>query len=65
MDPWGEVLATCDHTDAVIVENVDLKKVSVLAIVKFTRDQLRHVFDQVREMRQNIPTSLQKRFDLY
>jgi omega-amidase len=45
VNPWGDVTATCDHTDAILVENVDLTK--------------------VREMRQSIPTSSQKRFDLY
>lgn len=43
--PWGEVLATCDEQEHVVICDLDMGLVD--------------------EMRQNIPTSLQKRSDMY
>ena len=45
VNPWGEVIATCDENANVVSGEILLEK--------------------VREMRRNIPTSLQKRTDLY
>ena len=45
VNPWGEVIATCDEKEAVVI--ADLK------------------MEEVKNMRQGIPTSSQKRLDLY
>jgi len=45
VDPWGDVIATTEHSPAIVYADIDLKRV-----------------DEVREQ---IPTSKQKRTDLY
>lgn len=45
INPWGEVIATCDENEHVVICDLDMTK--------------------VEEMRQGIPTSMQKRTDLY
>jgi omega-amidase len=45
INPWGEVIATTGHEEAIIYANLDM-------------EQLQHV-------RSNIPTSQQKRGDIY
>ena len=45
MNPWGEVIATCDEKEAVVVADLDM--------------------EEVKNMRQGIPTFSQKRLDLY
>lgn len=45
INPWGEVIATCDENEHVVICDLDMIK--------------------VEEMRQGIPTSMQKRTDLY
>lgn len=45
INPWGEVIATCDEKEAVVMADLNM--------------------DEVKNMRQGIPTFTQKRLDLY
>lgn len=45
ISPWGEVIATCNEEEHVVIVDLDMSK--------------------VEEMRESIPTFLQKRSDLY
>lgn len=45
VNPWGEVVGTCDEKEAVVIAGLDM--------------------EEVKNMRQGIPTFGQKRNDLY
>ena len=45
INPWGEVIGTCDEKESIVICDLDMSK--------------------VKEMREGIPTSKQKRSDLY
>jgi len=45
VNPWGEVVGTCDEKEAVVIADLDM--------------------EEVKNMRQGIPTFGQKRNDLY
>ena len=45
ISPWGDVVATCNEDENVVIVDLDMEK--------------------IKEMRESIPTSLQKRNDLY